>query len=130
MWTKIQTCNDNEEEGKCSMSPQLRVVLFLGAALTLLYFLLMIRKNRLQIKYSIFWAFFSLVLVLFSLFPNMVVNIAHLFGFHSSVNFLVVAIIFIIILKQFRDTIKLSSLEQKIITLTQKIALLQNKKDV
>lgn len=105
------------------MSIELRVVLFLGATLTLLYFLLNIRKKRLQIKYSIFWALFSFALVLFSLFPNVVNSVSHLLGFETSANFLYVVIIFIIIIKQFKDTIKLSFLEQKIIVLSQKIAM-------
>ena len=105
------------------MSALLRVFLFLGAVFTLMYFLRKIRKNNLEIDYSLFWIIFSGVLVVVSLFPGIITWAAGMLGFISPANMVFLLIIFLLIIKLFSVTLKLSRLEQKIKTLSQNIAI-------
>ncbi|NJP39853.1 DUF2304 domain-containing protein [Oscillospiraceae bacterium HV4-5-C5C] len=107
------------------MTLALRLFLFIGAVLTLLLFLVQIRKKRLKIQYAIFWTFFSFFLVILSIFPTILVFFSKLLGVQSPANLLFVLTIFVLVLKLFQDTLKLSSLEHKLMTLAQEFALLK-----
>lgn len=111
------------------MSIGLRILLVLFSALTLLYMIKKIRNSKLQIEYSIFWIIFSLLLLLMSLFPSVVIFLANLLGIQSTVNFVFLCIIFILMLKIFMMTIELSQLENKVKELTQKISIETSLKD-
>lgn len=105
------------------MSAFLSILLFAGAVFTMFYFIYKIRKNRLQIEYAISWSLFSVLLVVLGAFPRIVVWAADLIGVQSPVNLLYLGIIFILIVKQFTTTIKLSKMDRQITELTQHIAL-------
>ena len=105
------------------MSWQLRCLLFAGALGTLWYILKKIRKNRVEIDYSIFWILFSGVLVLISIFPGVITWTSEQLGFMSPANMVFLLVIFLLVLKLFSMTIKQSALENKIRVLTQHIAL-------
>jgi hypothetical protein len=85
----------------------------------------MIRKRRLQIDYALFWVLFSILLVLFAALPGVVGAIAELLGFESASNFVFLTIIFLLVLRLFSVTLKLSRLNQQITDLTQRLAILQ-----
>lgn len=105
------------------MNSLLRTVLFSGAVITLIYFIFKIRKNRLQINYAIFWSLFSVLLVLLGAFPEIVSWATGLLGIKSPANLLYLGIIFILIIKLFTTTIKLSKMDRQITELAQHIAL-------
>lgn len=111
----------------------LRILLIIFSILTMFYMVRKIRQAKLQIEYSIFWIAFSCILILMSLFPKAVSFFTYLAGIQSPVNLVFLAIIFILILKLFTMTVKLSELENKTKELAQKIAidnlLEQEKKD-
>lgn len=103
----------------------MRFLLFVGALGTLSYIMKKIRKNRVEIDYSIFWILFSGVLVVVSIFPGIITWAADLMGFISPANMVFLLVIFLLVLKLFSVTIKLSLLENKIKTLVQHIALME-----
>ena len=105
------------------MNGLLRVLLFSGAVMTLIYFVCKIRKNRLQIDYTIFWSLFSFLLVVLGAFPEIVGWAARLLGVKSPANLLYLGIIFVLIIKLFTTTIKLSKMNRQITELAQHIAL-------
>ena len=105
------------------MSIELRMMLFAGAIVTMLYFFWQIRKNRLQIGYAVSWSVFSIVLVLLAIFPGMVSWAAKLVGVVSPPNLLYLIVLFVVIVKLFSVTIKLSKLNSQIAELTQQLAL-------
>lgn len=107
------------------MTLQMRFLLFSGALGTLWYIMKKIRKNRLEIDYSIFWIIFSSVLVLISVFSGVITWAASLLGFISPANMVFLLVIFLLVLKLFSMTIKLSALENKIKALTQHIAIME-----
>lgn len=102
---------------------ELRILLFLGAVFTMLYFIHYIRKNRMQIDYAIYWVMFSAALVFFSIFPGVAIWFSGLLEVLSPVNLVFLVILFALILKLFTMTLKISKLNQQVAELTQYIAL-------
>jgi hypothetical protein len=107
------------------VSAEIRIVLFLGAVFTLLYFAQHIRKGRMQIDYAVYWVVFSAALLFFSIFPGVAVWVADLLHVQSPVNLVFLVISFVLILKLFTTTQKISKLNQQVTELTQHIALLE-----
>ena len=108
------------------VSTELRIALVVGALATMVYFFWQIRKNRLQIGYAVSWSIFSLTLVMVAIFPGIVVFFADQLGVVSPANLLYLVVLFVLIIKQFSVTIKLSKLNQQITELTQMVALKEN----
>lgn len=90
-----------------------------------------IRNSKMQIEHSIFWIIFSVVLLIISLFPQIVNWISNLLGIQSSVNCVFFIMIFILLIYLFMQTIKISQLEDKIKALAQESAVReQRRKDL
>ena len=109
------------------MSLALRILLIFCSAGSFWYIIRRIKKAQIRIEDSIFWIFFWAVIVLLSLFPEMVYFFTNLLGVMSPVNFVYLVIIFILLLKVFLMSIKLSQLENKIKNLAEEIAINQKK---
>ena len=105
------------------MSLLFRMLLTAGAVLTMVYFLVKIRKSKAQIEDIIFWLLFSFGIIVISVFPQIVIFFANLLGVQSPVNFLYLVIIFVLLIRMFSLTLKLSALEDKFKKLVQKESL-------
>ena len=108
------------------MSMTLRVVLIIASLLTMLFMLKRIRNAKVQIEDVIFWIIFSALLIGLSIFPELGDFFAGMLGIYSTVNFIFLFIIFLLLLREFTMTIKISQMENKIKELTQKIAIKNN----
>lgn len=108
------------------MSLTLRVVLIMASLLTMLFMLKRIRNAKVQIEDVIYWIVFSFLLLILSVFPQIAKWCADLLGIDSTVNFVFLAIIFLLLLREFSMTIKVSQMENKIKELTQEIAIKNN----
>lgn len=104
-----------------------RIVLIVGAIGIMAYFLYKIRKKRIHIQYAIYWTFFAGVIVFISIFPNVVEFFSDLIGIEIPVHFLISAILGLMLLKLFGDTVKISDLEKKMEVLTHELALMKKK---
>ena len=51
------------------LSWKFRIVLFLGSVVVFLLIARFVRKQRIQVKDGIFWILFSVILIIFSIFP-------------------------------------------------------------
>lgn len=112
------------------MSPAIRVLLILISILSTYFMLKKIRQSKLQIEYAIFWIVFAGVVVLLALFPEAAYWGARILGILSPINMIFLFVIFLLLVKVFLMTIELSSLENKVKELVQKIALDEkNRKD-
>ncbi len=109
------------------MSVALRILLIVVSVMNTLNILRRIRKSKLQIEYSIFWLLFSMVLIVISVFPQIVIKLAQLIGFQSPANMVFLLVIFALMFKSFQSTLEISQLQYKIEELTQKIALEEHK---
>lgn len=107
------------------MSIGLRILLAIMSAWNFLYVVYKIRKSKLQIEYSVFWIFFSIVLILMSIFPKAVYWLTELVGIQSPVNLVFLAMIFVLIIRNFYMTLELSQTETKLKNLVQEVALIK-----
>lgn len=112
------------------MSIYLRVLLIVVSLATNYYLLMKIRKSQLQIEDSIFWIAFSMGIALLSIFPSIAIYFSVFIGVESPANLVFLAIIFILLLKVFLMSIKISQLEHKVRLLTQEIALNKTKNGI
>ncbi len=108
------------------MSIELRIMLIVGSVLMLAYMIKKVRKSKLQIEYTVFWIIFGVLLIIISLFPQIMYFIAKVVGVQSPVNLVLTFIIFILVLKIFMMTTEISELEVKIKELVEEMALKEN----
>lgn len=110
------------------MSAALRILLVVGAAFTLFIVINYVRKEKIQIEDSIFWIVLSAVLLLCAIFPALPTFFSNLFGFMSASNFVFLAVIAILLIKEFSSSAEISKLKQKVNRMAQDIALHENEK--
>ena len=111
------------------MTGMLRVVLIVVSLTTMAYMMHKIRQAKVQIDAALFWVIFSLVLVVFAIFPPAADACARLLGIYSTPNFLFLSMIFLLMVKIFSMTIHISQLEEKQKELIQKMALDQKESE-
>ena len=107
------------------MTVTLRIILILASLLCFTWIVMNIRKAKVRIEDSVFWICFSAFLVLLSIFPQLIDWGARVTGIQSSQNFLFLAILFILIVKLFRMTLRLSQLDSKLQRLVQSLAIVE-----
>lgn len=105
------------------MTVLLRCVLISVSILLTCYVLKRIRHSKMKIEDSIFWVMFSLLLVVFSVFPRVADFISRTVGTYSTANFIFAFMIFILLSKVFFQSIKISQLERRVTELIQMLAL-------
>ena len=110
------------------MSTAFRVTLIIVSVFVLIYMCKKVKQEKLQIEYSIFWTLFAIMLVIFSLFPQIADWMAAVVGVYSTTNFIFLLIIFILLLKCFQLTMDISRLDNTIKELVQKIAIDEKEK--
>ena len=96
------------------MTDVFRVVLLLASLGTMMFMLRRIRHSKIQIEDSLFWIMFSALLLILSVFPGIADFMAGVVGIYSTVNFIFLFFIFILLIREFSLTIKVSQLENKI----------------
>lgn len=105
------------------MTPLFRVVLVVVSVGTLATVLKRIQKAKLTIEDSIFWILLAMMFVVFALFPVVPDTLARLLGIYSTANFLFLFMIFILLMRMFSMSMRISTLEDKIRKLVQELAL-------
>lgn len=105
------------------MNPIFQMILIAISIMTGIFILRSIIKSQVQISDAIFWIIFSLMLLMFSVFPFLADILASLFGIVSAVNFIFLFVIFLLLMHQFQLTAKLSKLDSRFKHLSQTIAL-------
>ncbi|WP_018758690.1 DUF2304 domain-containing protein [Paenibacillus terrigena] len=105
---------------------KLQLILIIGALLCLFYLINLIRKYKLELKYSMLWLAVVLVIVLLALFPSSFVVISKIMGIEMAVNALFLVSIFFGYVLIFSLTITLSRSSMKIKELTQEVGLIKN----
>lgn len=105
------------------MSLAVRILLVFVSLVSTGVMMRKIRESKLQIEYAIFWIIFAGMIVVLALFPELAFWGARMLNIQSPINMIFLFIIFILLVKVFLMTIELSSLENKVKELVQKIAL-------
>lgn len=102
-----------------------RIFLITGALATLVYFIRKIRRSKIKINHSIFWMVFGLILLSLAAIPESFFWISYLLGFQSPANLLYVLVIFLLVVKLFTTTMRLSKLSEQVEALAQELAIYQ-----
>ncbi len=110
------------------MGSVLTALLIIGSVFTFLFAMKLIRKSTVRIEDTLFWIVFCLILILLSIFPRSLYNIAYALGFQSPINLVYLVIIFVLIVNQFLMTLKISRLTIKQKELVQAIAITAKEK--
>ncbi len=105
------------------MTITLRIILWIASVLNCAWIIQCIRKAQTRIEDSVFWILFSGLLIGMSLFPQVIEWGASITGMQSAVNFVFLSIIFVLMAKLFRISIKMSQLENKLQTFAQTYAI-------
>ena len=108
------------------MTIVLRVILILASLLIFVMMIRKIRQSKMRIEDSIFWIGFFFMLILFSVFPQIVYFMSDMSGTQTPVNFIFTFIIFVLIMRMFRMTVKISQLETRLRDLVEQIAIEEN----
>ena len=111
------------------MTMMLRAVLIVGSLLTTALIIRKIRQSKVQIEDSVFWVFVSAILIIFSIFPKTADILSRLAGTYSTSNFIFLFIIFLLLVKVFSLTLRVSQLESKQRELVQRIALNEKERE-
>ena len=114
-------------EETAMMTMTLRIALILASMGTFYLIIRKIRQSKVQIESAIFWIVLAIVLVIYSVFPQVADFCAHVLGIYATTNFLFLFAIFILIVKVFYMTIHISQLETKVKELVQQMALEEKK---
>lgn len=113
------------------MGINLRIFLGIIVLIYLIIIVNLLRKKKLNLRYSLTWLASGIVLLLMIIFPEIVYGISKIIGIETPVNtvFVIEAIFILLILLSL--TIIVSSLNEKNRKLVQKVALLEKRiKDI
>ena len=105
----------------------LRLILLLGSAGLFAFILYLIKKGKLEVKYSIIWMFFSAAMLLIAIFPFIVLLLGDIAGVVDPVNFIFLTQIIFILLILLSVSAVISGFSQKIKKLAQKNAFLEQR---
>ena len=93
------------------MSGFLRIILIVVSVMTFIYISRKLKKSQLQVMDAFFWIVFSFVLMVIGVFPGIAMFFAKVVGVQSPVNFVYLVVIFLLLLRTFMLTIRISFLE-------------------
>lgn len=105
------------------MTITLRIILIMASLFSCFLCIKRIKQSKLKIENSIVWMLGSFILILMSLFSNVVEWVSNKLGFMAPVNFAFLVIIGFLLIQLFIDNIRISNLNEKIKDLNHYIAL-------
>lgn len=105
------------------MTVTLRIVLIFVSLVTLLFVMRKVRSSKIRLEDSMAWILFSGVLFALSVFPGIFDFLAELAGVYSTVNFVFLFFIFVLLVLCFNLNMRVSQADTKIKELTQLLAI-------
>ena len=105
------------------MTVELRIILIVVSCFTAALMLRRIRRSKVRIEDSVFWIVLSFIILIFSIFPQVVDACANALHIYLTTNFLFLFFIFVLLVKLFTQSVTVSQLETKLDRLVQEQAL-------
>lgn len=105
------------------MNPVLRGALVLCAFLVLIFVIRKLRKAQFDTSDSLFWLLLIGCLLIVAIFPQIAYFFSDLFGIQSPSNFIFLAVIGLLTIREFTIQAQVAQLRRKINTLAQETAL-------
>ncbi len=97
------------------------------AILTIIYILNAVRKSKFSIEESILWMIGSFAMLILAIFPKLIDGLAKIAGIEYPPSLLFVLCIIFLILINFRNSKMIAIQKEKIVELSQQVALLKNR---
>lgn len=107
------------------MSTLLKIEMIIISLLTFVVVLKMLKNKNINTKYSVLWFTIPIMFLLFVLFSNTFSTLSHKLGFEVLSNFVFFIAVGLLFIICFSLTVIITRLNQKVILLTQEIALLK-----
>lgn len=111
------------------MTLTLRFILIICSLISFFLCIMKIKQAKLKVENSVIWMIGSILLILMSIFLNVIEWISNKLGFIAPVNFVFLIIIGFLLIQTFIDNIRISTLNEKIKDLNHYIALKEYKKE-
>lgn len=105
------------------MSVTLRLVLVAVSLVTVVFVVRRIRRSQLQLDDALFWLIFAFAVLLSSIFPQVFYVLADFVGIASPSNFVFLFFIFVLLIKCFSMSIRISQSDMRVRELTQHLAI-------
>ena len=105
----------------------LRILLILGAIALFGMIVWLIKNKKIEVKYSIIWLAFSATMILFAVFPYLVLVLGDISGVANPVNFIFMTLFVFILLILLSASAVISGFSTKIKRLAQANALLEKR---
>ena len=110
------------------MHIELRIVMLVIIAVLFVFFISMLRKKKLELKYCLVWVFALLGIAVFCIFPSMLFNLSVFLGIRVPTNTLYLVCIAFLTCICISLTIAVSRLSERLRVLTQNIAITENER--
>lgn len=107
----------------------LRMVTLAIVAGAFVFFIYLLRKQKLELKYCLIWLFALVGIAVFCAFPILLEKLSHLLGIETPVNTLFVICIVFLACICISLTVVVSNLSNKMRELTQNIAIIEFRDD-
>lgn len=105
------------------MTLMLRLLLVTVSLIVLVFILKKVRDSKVRLEDSLFWFFFSILVLITSLFPQIFEALASLTGVYTTSNFVFLFFIFVLLIKTFTLTIRVSQLDTKVKEIAQQLSI-------
>lgn len=105
------------------MNSHLQLTLIIVGASLLFIVTALLAKKRMPVRYSVFWYFASVVIILVGAVPNFIGIFRNLLGFETTSNLVIGVIVGLLLLITLLLTVIVSDQRKKIANLTQEISI-------
>lgn len=109
------------------MDSRLQIFFIAAIIIYLIVIIQLLKKKKLNLKYTLLWLGASFVLLVVTIFPGAVYTISKIIGIQTPINSALVLACMFVLMILITLTVIVSGLNQKVRTLTQKIALLEKR---
>lgn len=109
------------------MQIELRIGLLIASIITLVFILTNVKKNKMNIHYSLIWIIWGTCLVIISIFPQIIYWISNLLRIEMPSNMVFLLMIFLLYCLSYYIYLQISKHNEEIVTLNYEIANLKKK---
>lgn len=107
------------------MSVKLQIFLFLSTVIMFIFMIKLIKKETLQLKYSLLWIIIGVMMIILSIFPCILEYISKVLGIVTPTNTLFLIGLIFELMIVFSLTVALSKSSERVKNLSQEIALIR-----
>jgi hypothetical protein len=105
------------------MSIILRIILIVLSIITFILCVTSIAKAKMRVANSVVWMLGGIILIIISIFPNLIIGLSNLIGIESPANFVFLVMIFFLLIELFSADKRISELNEKLKNLDHYLAL-------